>query len=337
MRRWNSSRLQAAIGSIFMAAAQANVLAVASLDTLSQVGATLFGFAALYPLLAGPSALRRDPQAETSANPNRWLVLPPVLLALSLFFKESGLSYGLMIGSGILVREWRRGSGANRLLRIVTRISPVFAVSVLYLLLRAQTAAAGPTFGPGGYDLRFGANIPGNAILLAVGGSIPVSSVRVFESLSREDLARGSAMLVAGLGFALLVAFGVRRRGAGDRRLHFALAALLVLAFLPMAIMNHVSELHVYNAMPLFAMLSGAGLGSLLERRDLAKADRTLLWAVSAILPVARVLSVWEKIRLMADNVERAARLLQAVVSSVDTVPRGGTLFLVNPDPAGPE
>ena len=93
----------------------------------------------------------------------------------------------------------------------------------------------------------------------------------------------------------------------------------------------HVSELYLYNSMPLLALLVGAGLGGLIESYRTKPARLAASIAILTLLFVSHVIAIQSKASQMTENGERAAELLEQIRPYTSEVPRNGKLFLVNP------
>jgi hypothetical protein len=138
-RRFGLGVGQAVLAAIFFLVAQANAIAVLSIDTLSSICATLFGLITLWLLVPGDFsaesvALRRLSQ----------YCFAPLTFLLSLLSKESGVSVWPMAVVCLAAFpevahskpiDWRR----KRQLILVAL--PLLLVLLLYLVLRSATGA----------------------------------------------------------------------------------------------------------------------------------------------------------------------------------------------------
>jgi hypothetical protein len=117
------SRLQAALGGIFMVVSQANVFAVLSNDTLSQVGATLCGCWALWNLYRAhvPSPHAPDDAAPRNRIDRGRYAVFIVLVVFALLFKESGISTVSLAIVLLVALKLRESGVSGRALRDVVR------------------------------------------------------------------------------------------------------------------------------------------------------------------------------------------------------------------------
>src|SRR5581483_7879969 len=99
----------------------------------------------------------------------------------------------------------------------------------------------------------------------------------------------------------------------------------------PMVLMNHISELYIYNSTPFFSILAGIGLGAALECLQARRYVASALGGGILLLFASHVAAVRDKALLMQENGERATMLLDRLAPYFDQVPQNGALLLVNP------
>src|SRR5205085_714002 len=92
--------------------------------------------------------------------------------------------------------------------------------------------------------------------------------------------------------------------------------------------LNHVSGLHVYNALPCFAAIIGAGavVANRLARPFIL---RVACWVIVAVFMSGQVIAIGSKIAMMDANGRAAATLMPEAIEQVRALPPGGTLWLV--------
>jgi hypothetical protein len=311
----------AALAGGFMLVSQANVHAVLSNDTLSQVGGALFGYLSLY-------ALYRGLVAGAPAERRRYLAVSPCFFAVALLFKETSGAFFLM--ALLIVASCAGGAWVGRAARAV----PYGLVLVLYLGIRTLVVGAWPGTGGGTYAVHPGLNMFENAALLALAATTPVSSPMVYAWVREGAIAGVLAVLAAGLAFGVAVGYGlVRLRRPA---LVGVLAGLAVLSLAPAYVLAHVSELYVYNAMPMVALLVGAGLDRFLAYgAQRGRFGRTAASVLVLLFFLAHVASVQEKAASMAAHGERASLLLPQVVRHGAAAPPGAALVLCRTPRAG--
>ncbi|MCC7491655.1 MAG: hypothetical protein IT204_04885 [Fimbriimonadaceae bacterium] len=283
---------------------QALPIALCSNDTVSQVASGLAGCGALLLAHHGLRDGRRGRLAASLA-----------CYALALWSKESGTGAlaGLLLLAILHHRQRRRG-----LLLWVAAA----AVTTTYLAVRARVSQLVPGLGSTGYDLACGPNVLRNAVQLWGVVLSPVSTVKLLPAVA----AREWPWLLLGGGGALLTAGGAVVGWRRQPRLGGLLLLLATTQMLPMLLLNHVSELHVYNALPLIALLLGGGWVACLagRRGRLAGGLLALLW-------LGQLGASWQKQRLMTANGRAAAALLAEVVPVMRALPPDGRLVLVQP------
>jgi hypothetical protein len=164
---------------------------------------------------------------------------------------------------------------------------------------------------------------------------VPTSSVVAFEAFANRSIvalaliAAGALLLIALIGYGLWL----KRRDWKPA----VIFILMVGSVFPMVMMNHISELYVYNTTPFFSMLAGIGLGAVLES---ARHHRHLVFALGAgilVLFASHLAAIRDKALMMQENGERAVKLLERLGPYFAQVPRRGALVLVNPPAQKPE
>jgi hypothetical protein len=167
-----------------------------------------------------------------------------------------------------------------------------------------------------------------NLAMLWFAALLPVSSVDVFTAVAERNVAVALGGLVAvGVVLALLL-LGFVRKGRWDRGL--ALIAAGSVALSPVLPLVHVSELYAYTILPFAALLLGESAGSLAAVGSGRFARRAVL-SLAVLLLAANSIATMSKARAMAENGRRAERLLGSVAGEMRSLPKGGTLTLVDP------
>lgn len=316
LRSSGFSVLQAGIAAALMVVSQANVHAVSSVDTLSQVTATLFGYVAVWIAWT---------RGHTLAG-TAWACL---LLALALFSKETAASFMPMLGIVLLFRTAQGGLTARAVGTAILRYLPYLAIFVAYYLARAQVVAIQPRLGEEAYTIQLGLNLVENAVLFLASALLPVSSVALFQSLKTGSLALPLAGALLAAATVLATACGLWRERERIRFLA-GMAVLLVLSMFPMLLLYHVSELYGYNVTPMVYLLAGIGLGRLAEG---GKAARIFTWVLVAAVVAVNAAAVGHKLALVNANSERAASYYAQLEPLARETPEDGELLLVNRPP----
>lgn len=356
MKRLGLSMTQAALGSVFMLVSQANVHAVLSNDTLSQIGGTAFGCVSLIALHSFLSirekehgaepvqrrhSQRRSPAASRTAigtgdsrlQFNRNYIISITMYALSLLSKESGISFFPLLVFIIILCNTKTGNRKNAAGRSIAEAAPYLAVTILYFIARLYIVEAQPSLGSERYSFNIGINVVKNLAMFLFAASTPLSSVRVFEAFAGGEIIVISSAAATSLAFIAITVYGLR--GTGRFGMVCILGAFAVTCLFPMAMLNHVSELYVYNSMPFISILVGMSLGGLVETGRPGKIRRGFLRALIGLLLVSHITAVRSKAAMMKSNGERAGRLLDQIVPYAYKVPENGSLFLLNPPGSG--
>ncbi|MBI2297534.1 MAG: hypothetical protein HYU66_01050 [Armatimonadetes bacterium] len=335
---------------------QTNAIAVGSCDTFSQVAGTLCGWLAMEALYRARSDDRRAAWAgvawfavallckETSAG-----FLPAGLLLLAWPAQcPSGrppLPPGEGWGEGVEGEccssgdppsepdghppphacadphpsplPGGEGAGTGRRARTALALLAVFAA---YYLVRSRVIPYRPGFGDEGYDFHFGLNLLRNPLLLGGAAASPCSTASLARMAHEGDRAGLAPAASGALVLLTLVAAGCRQTRRA--RLAAALLLLALTALSPVLLLNHVSELYIYNALPAAVVVVGMGLAG-------ATAGRRWAVAVSLALLLAHAAGTVSKLGLMVDNGARATALLAELEGPARQVPPGGRLLLV--------
>jgi hypothetical protein len=318
------SHLQATLGSCFMLVSQANVHAVLSNDTLSQVSSTLFGSASIWLAYRADSA--HDDRQSGPTKMAAYHYLSVAALAISLFSKESGTAFVVIIVAFYL---WLRWKETHTTARLAYKLLPYAVVLAIYLLVRSMVVSNPPTLGTGNYEFRIGFNILRNLGMLIMACGLPTSSVRVFSSIGRGDVFM--LLIVAGfsMAFGIAVLYGLWR--SSNRLLLIVMSGLVVIGCFPMAMMNHVSELHAYNSMPFVAVLVGAAMGRVIELNKRRWLSVVAISGLMAVVFVSHASAVQSKASMMKRNGARATKLINELQRCASRMPLNGGLVLVNP------
>jgi hypothetical protein len=116
-----------------------------------------------------------------------------------------------------------------------------------------------------------------------------------------------------------------------------AMLACAVLSMFPMALLNHVGELYVYNTTPFVCVLLGMGLGALAGRNWRGEAMPKIAIVASVLLLLGNIAAAHQKMRLMYANGNRTTELIEQIRPYLANVPPNGRLVLVNPPTSQPE
>ncbi|RJP72932.1 MAG: hypothetical protein C4524_15460 [Candidatus Zixiibacteriota bacterium] len=324
MLRLNFNSRQAMVGSLFMLISQANAFAILNNDTLSQVFGSFFGILCLWWLY-----LSLPEQDRPGRTRRQWLLYGLSLLALflSLSSKESSVAYFpialavIFLHGGVpgKIRSWRRLS---------VEAGPFVIIMGLYLVARSHVVTMQPALGHGNYNFNFGLVMLKNLAMMFFEVLLPVSSVTTFVALKEG----ANLVLIPILAFTVIFA-SVTFAGlvkSPRRPLILVLIAFGTVGFFPMAAMNHISELYVYNAMAFFAMLVGIGFGGWLEHAA-SGVSRRLAVGLACLVTISNIWAVQHKSGLMLSLGRQSTALLQQAVSLASQVPSQGTLVLANP------
>lgn len=333
--RTGSCPSQAVLGSLFMLLSQANASAVMGNDTSSQISGTFFGCVSLWFLYLSFPNVQSITNSSGSIDWGRHSS-SVFAFAAALLSKESSVSFFPLLFAVMLFKFRDRGMKEEKspIRKGFFVFLPFVVVLVAYIAIRSLIGASQASVGSGRHNFTIGLNILENLTLLLFASVIPMSSVTAFTGIKSGQLGTVAVAALASLVFVGSVGYGLcQSRQWGNL---FALGILAIGALFPMAMLNHVSELYAYNAMPLFAMIVGIGLGALYERA-MTPRSKQIVVAMLCLLFASHIVAVRMKASLMHENGTRAGILLNEIQPYARRVPPGGELVLVNPDDNRPE
>lgn len=169
-----------------------------------------------------------------------------------------------------------------------------------------------------------------NAGMFLFSAVTPVSSADAFVWFTTGATPASAAVITATTLFLLFVVIGLWHARARVKLIVF-LASCAVLVLFPMILLNHVSELYTYNAMPFVSFLVGVGMGQYLELPGKRIRFRAAVLTFIVLVFFAHMFAVGKKAGMMRESGRRATVLLNQIEPHVHKVPPGGTMILVNP------
>ena len=354
LERRGVRRAAAATAAVLFVVHPIHVSAVLGTDTGSQLAAALLGFAAFTQAWEHAVDAARPAGASAATGAVRgWPVV--VLLALALLSKETALSYAVLVAVVLLYGAWRRrgpASGAAARGAVVLALACILATAV-YFAYRGRMAPTRIAWSPTDpYGFHIGVNVLKNQAFLFGGALVPASTSDLFAAVARRS---GTVLGVVGGLTALwcgLLAVGLWRARRPVATVGLLLAASLTT--FPVTLMNHVSELYIYNLMPLLAVLIGLALAPLLEpgesgaaaesataaggtrggppappdRGPAARGTPAAVLAILFLVTASSGLAVQRKAAEMRANGRAAEQLAAAVVDVTRTAPPDATITL---------
>jgi hypothetical protein len=321
------TKIQACLASLFMLFSQANVNAIASNDTLSQIGSALFGFFSLW--LVYRYCAVQSMSMYNKFRARSYYILSVVFVALACLSKEMGVGFFPIIVITIIIMRSRQKS-QRLFLRVFFCCVPFVVLAIGYLLLRESVTNLEPVFGPGRYNLGPGINIFRNIIVLLFMSFLPVSSVFVYTVFTNGSMVERGAILLLTAALVLLFLQGIRS-SPRQYRIFLVWCIFFVLIVSPIVIFNHVSELHTYNGMPIVAAFFGLGVGALFMTSKKNVFTKAALMCFTFLFFTSNILAINSKLQMMVKSAERCNELISNIKPFLKKVPYGGTLVLNNP------
>ncbi len=302
---------------------QAGPSALLGNDTLSQAMSSMLGFLSIFLFDAACFDSRREHRQRIS----RGLFCSSVLCFLaSLFFKETALGFSLILCAIAIAAAGMKRTWPARLGTAARTLIPFAVAGAIYIVARVHAggqiaADAGDT-----YKISAGFNVLRNLALFAAGAFNPASSVTVaIAAQTREIPILGLAVAATLVVSAVILAgiFTVKRKIVVVWLLGCSLAALF-----PVFLLQHVSELYFYNAVPFVALLFSIALGSLWDKGPRARAG---VAACTLLLIGGQIQACLQKSSLMYGNGRRAAAVIADLVPRIRSLPENGRIILVQP------
>ncbi len=313
------------VGAAFVLLHEAAPYGVAGVDTLSQLGSTAWGMLALVLLVRA----QRGPAAGRA-----WAGVGALgAFALALLYKETAAAYLPLAGVLALAcaapaAPLDRAVWGASLLRAVRVVLPFAVLFGVYLAVRAHAITATLAFNAEDrYGLHVGLNVPKNLAQFAAAALLTGSTVQAYLDAQAHAWGRLALVGVGTAAFAGAVAWGLWRARAAWKPV-VLLGVLALGACFPAALLNQVSELYTYTALPFAGLLVGIA-GEALGRRA-GRTRRAALSVGALVLVLVHLGAARQKVALMQARGEEARRLLAAVVPTARALPPGGRLVLRN-------
>jgi hypothetical protein len=286
--------------------AQVTAPAVLGNDTLSQSASAFLGCLSAFLLWRGQKAG----------------VLSVLCYGAGLFFKETGLGFLLVLGVLAASLVWKETAWKRRAKRVTVLLVPYAFVTVLYFV--GRHLAGGMMATHGRYGMHIGLNVVRNLVSFGLAATSPVSTVTCAIALATHNKA---LLILTFLSTALIVAVAAAGVWKSQRLLLAGFLTLLAIASLfPTFLLEHVSELYAYNAIPFVTLILGMGLGAIWRGNNLSRA---LAASVIAVFLTGHALAARQKAALMTLNGHRAAQMLTAINSYVRELPPNSQIDLI--------
>jgi hypothetical protein len=300
---------------------QAATHSVASNDTFSQIISTIFGYGSLWCYLCF---------LRYTARRTRILFyfVTFVLFSLSIMGKETGLSFFLLIFFITIVNlKMNYISLRYYFLKIMTLI-PFGLLIIAYLLLRNYIGLDRAEFGSNGTNMHLGLNVFINVIQSIVQILLPLSSVDLYEAIKSKNILIIIAALIFISILALIILYPLSSKS--KRRMHLIIICMFPLSLFPVIILNHISELYVYNTLPIFAVALANSLQCIEEKYR--NFFNNAVTGVFILIIVLNFMSVRKKCQTIYTNGEKTWTLINKITPLISEIPINGTLYLLCPD-----
>jgi hypothetical protein len=312
------------IAAVFFSISQINGFALLSNDTFSQLLVALFGYASVFfgfVYVYGPQAAARP----APVSPFYYLTI--VAYGLGLFSKEAGLSF-LLCHSVLAIVSIRLTKGKT-FGSAVTLMVPLGVVTVAYLIVYFSVATIQPRIGEDTYSFQIGPGIIKNALMLLIASLHAGSIAALFEHIGMHDWAGiVGALLPTVLFIGFLVFFFFR---GGNKKKILLLLLLTLLATVPIVAIRHVSELYVYNLMPLMSLTVAIILEDAIKALKRFKQTTVMLTIVPVIVIFVflHIQAIYHNTASMYAVVARSKSTTQRIIPLAQHLKPGDSLSLI--------
>jgi hypothetical protein len=310
------------------------VLAAARAFRFGTAETVIAGALMLFAQVSAPAVLGNDTLSQSASaflgalsaflfwRQQRAGLLSVLSLGAGLFFKETALGFLLVIGilaAYVILQQtdWR-----ERARKATYLLLPYALVTLLYFA--GRHLAGGMMATHGRYGMHVGLNVLRNLVSFGLAAFSPVSTVTSAIALATHHKTVLLLSLVSAGIILAVTAAGVLR--TKRRMLCCSLAVLAVASLFPTFLLDHVSELYAYNAVPFVALIIGVGFGAIWRWNNLGRATAGV---ILALFLTGQTVASRQKAELMTLNGNRAAQMISTIDSYVRQLPPHSQVDLI--------
>lgn len=323
------SRIKSVIASLFMLLSPTNAFAILNNDTFSQITGAMFGFLSLVFLFRCFNSKKEENEKFLYLNPN--FLISIFCFGISLFSKESSLSFLLIFFAAIALYDFQPGDLKKNIRKLIVYLSPYVIMLLIYLSARYFAGGRQPASGKDeAYAFIFGKNIISNYALSVISSIMPFPNEVMFEWIKKNDylslLAPGIIIII----FTAVVIYGLIK--SGKKKLILSMIIFFFLSLIPMIFLIHIRELHSYNSAAYVSVLVGIGAGTVIEQTGKnGRWKKVFVISFMAFVFITEIVSIESRISKMKSNGEKAWILIDQIIPYTKYVPENGKLILLNP------
>ena len=310
------------------------VVAAARLFRLGTVETVIAAAVMLFAQVSAPAVLGNDTLSQSASaflgalsaflfwRRHRAGFLSVLALGAGLFFKETALGFLLVIG---ILATWpalQQPAWKQRVVKATTLLLPYGLMTLVYFACRHLAGGMMSTHGR--YGIHVGLNVFRNLVSFGLAAFSPVSTVTSAIALATHHKAVLLLTVVSAGIIVAVTAAGVLR--TKRRMLCCCLAVLAVASLFPTFLLEHVSELYAYNAIPFVALIVGVGFGAIWRWNNFGRAVAGIL---IALFLIGQTLASRQKAALMTLNGRRAAQMISTIDSYVRQLPPHSQVDLI--------
>ncbi|MFA5145953.1 MAG: hypothetical protein WC515_01025 [Candidatus Omnitrophota bacterium] len=319
-------RLPAFLSALYMAVGQINVLAVLGNDAFNHIASVFFGALGLFFIYSAHC------EPKTERMDLKYYLASLLCFTVSIFMKENGISYLLIIPFVITCYEIVKGRRFGSLMRSFALTVPFFVIFAIYYIIRSYVVVPPSHSSQDNYTIGFGFYVIKNLIMQGSSAIMPWSSIDIYFSIISKNVVKITFYFVTTFIFWIIAGYGLMK--AKNKAMLAAIGIISVMALFPTFLILHVSEMYTYSAMPYVSILAGIGAGKAIESAT-GKNRRVLLASIVLIILVmmsVQAIAVRNKAVLMKKSGEESARVVRQIEPWLSKIPENGELVLVNPE-----
>lgn len=316
VRQLKFSKLTAVLSSLYFLFSQSTVHAVLSNDTVSQQISTLFGYLSIYAIYKLLKSTSRD-------NYVRYFSLSLLFYTIAIFSKELAVGYLLFIVFLILMNSYKN----KTIIYVFFVLFPFMLITMLYMFLRQSIGVSNGSIGSGGYDLHLGINNIVNFVIIIIQTAMPFSSADIFIHLKTKMLWQLIIPSIFTISVLIIPFYGFYK----NKELKMLLILIsMVVSVMGIAIsMNHISELYVYQALPVFSFFFGYGISLILSNANNRKI-KLLVYFWIFIIGIINVGACHSKADLMNRQGLKAQKMYCSLKEVLKNSEKNDNVILVN-------
>lgn len=302
---------------------QLQVMLIAGMDTLSALLSLTFGYFSLWYAWRALQVL-----ADGQSSPVRYWFASTFCYILAIFSKETGISF-LFLNSYLIVLFVisKKKSFSQVCLHLIFLVIVTAAFMGLMHYMDTRQVSCGNDR----YAFSFGLAVFRNLFYVVTALFSPTATVRIYEWYS---CGKFMPVILSFSGVLMIIVLLIKSWiSSREKMLLVHCGSMVLLSLMPVLFINHISELYIVNALPVFAVLTGKLLYQLFSVRLLKKVRyRVVTVSFLVLFCVGTIEGICYKMALMVKNGERATAMYWSMRDCIKDVPPQSVVLLVYPE-----